>query len=223
MITGDDYTAAYHAFDDDLPDDLPEVVGEWRVAMTWTAFPTHDRRQCSVVETPALDLDRGWPKRATCTCGWDGPVRALEVAAAVDLANHAWPGWQDQPEEQAPRTDGQDDRGRKTKGHWLDAFTNRSSRVIRANVCGPGAKWWMPALCRGLIPYAGAGVQLPGLIIACVCPAHWDIAEAKARGEAERDYQAEWQRRTAERWRSRQAGIQHHRPTPLDDGQLTLF
>lgn len=219
-MTGDDYAAAYHEFDGDLPDDVPDHQGEWRLALTWGALPSACRPEptkCSVGETPAVDPDRGWPHRAWCECGWLGPVRTLEVAAAIDLANHAWPDWQDQLEEQDPSKP--DDRKR---GHWLDGFTNRRSRVVRVNVCGGGSSWEIPALCRGAIPHPRLGPPLDGALIVCVCPAHWDPAEAKLRGEAERLYQAQWEERIAARWRARRAGLS--RPSPLtDDGQLTLF
>lgn len=221
MITGDEYTAAYHAFDGELHDDVPEHRGEWALALTWSALPASCGRTCTVSQTPAVDPDRGWPFRAWCECGWTGPVRTLEAAAGVDLMNHAWPGWQDQPQEDDPRPH---DPDRPRKGHWLERYTNRGSRVLRVDVCGAHTNWNLPALCRGVIPYQGAGAQLPGLIVACVCPAHWDRDEAKRRGDAERLYQAEWEQRTAERWRARREGRHvHHRPEPGDDGQMALF
>lgn len=225
MITGDDYTAAYHAFDGDLPDEVPEHLAEWALALTWTNLPSRctpgQDYWCAVSQTPAVDPDRGWPFRAWCKCGWNGPVRMLEVAAAVDLMNHAWPGWQDQPEELDPSPKGE--HRPASKGHWLEALSNRSSRVVRVNVCGSGSSWGLPALCRGAVPYAGAGVRTPGVIVACVCPAHHDPAEAKLRGEAEVLWRAHWEERTAARWRARQAGIRPSDDPPDAGGQLALF
>lgn len=223
MITGDDYQAAYYAFDGELADEVPEHRSEWALALTWSALPSRctigERFSCAVSQTPAVDLDRGWPFRAWCECGWTGPVRTLEAAAGVDLMNHAWVSWQDQRQVQDPRP--YEDRPRKS--HWLESFSHLASRVLRVDVCGAATTWSLPALCRGVIPYQGLSSNVPGVIVACTCSAHWDLDEAKRRGDAERLYQAEWERRTAERWRARREG----RPLPPrhidDDGQMALF
>lgn len=158
---------------------IPAAGTPWDTATCWALLPgPHgpctvqdawdvDPRQHDGPERP-VSLYRAW-----CACVWTGPARGDELAAAVDLANHAWPGWWDQPVVPSPRQQPPSGRRKKAKQPaGSDVLALQDTVVLRTEIC-PGHSSW-PGLCRGCVPLTHAArLEL------CSNPAHYDPDAAR--------------------------------------------
>ena len=189
--------AAYHR--DPLLSVIPAAGTPWTEAICWGPLPG-PHGPCTVQS--AWDVDprhndgdeRSWTLfRGWCTCGWTGPARGEEHAAAVDLANHAWPGWWDQPTVPSPRQQAPSKRGKK-KAAPAEVLDLEHRTVLRTKICPDHSD--PPGLCRGCVPLTHASV-----LELCTNPAHYDLDAAAA-------YRAEVDRQRAEREARRAAAWQ---------------
>lgn len=199
--------AVYHR--DPLLSVIPAAGTPWDTATCWGPLPG-PHGPCTVqgawdIDPRENDADeRSWHLfRGWCTCGWAGAARGDELAAAVDLANHAWPGWWDQPVVPSPRQQAPSKRGKKAPDSDLLQLEHRT--VLRVAIC-PGHSSW-PSLCRGCVPQPHASI-----LELCSNPAHYDL-DAAAAFRADVDLQREAQQaRRAAAYREAMAWLEQDGP-----------